>query len=57
MFIIGALLMLLTTVTFMIGGNLEKICQSFVDLSIFSDVCILIYFTYIQVQCSYTRTI
>jgi len=57
MFIIGGLLMLLTTVTFMIGGNFEKICQSFVDLSIFSDVCILIYFTYIQVQCSYTRTI
>ncbi|XP_062603983.1 prominin-1-A-like [Saccostrea cucullata] len=37
MFIIGALLMLLTTVAFMIGGNFEKICQTFFDMSIFRD--------------------
>lgn len=38
MFMIGALLMLLTTVAFMIGGNFEKICQTFLDMSIFRDV-------------------
>lgn len=38
MFMIGALLMLLTTVAFMIGGNFEKICQTFFDMSIFRDV-------------------
>nr|XP_011434184.2 prominin-1-A [Crassostrea gigas] len=37
MFLIGALLMLLTTVAFMIGGNFEKICQTFLDMSIFRD--------------------
>lgn len=38
MFMIGALLMLLTTVAFMIGGNFEKICQTFLDMSILRDV-------------------
>ena len=42
MFMIGALLMLLTTVAFMIGGNFEKICQTFFDMSIFRDVSLTI---------------
>ncbi|XP_048748079.2 prominin-1-A-like [Ostrea edulis] len=37
MFMIGAILMLLTTLTFMIGVNFEKICQTFLDLTIFKD--------------------
>lgn len=37
--------MLLTTVAFMIGGNFEKICQTFLDMSIFRDVI----FSYRQV--------
>ena len=38
MFLIGSMLMSLTTLTFMIGGNFEKICQTFLDLTIFKDV-------------------
>ncbi|XP_052706079.1 prominin-1-A-like [Crassostrea angulata] len=37
MFLIGSMLMFLTTLTFMIGGNFEKICQTFLDLTIFKD--------------------
>ncbi|XP_062603999.1 prominin-1-A-like [Saccostrea cucullata] len=37
MFMIGAILMFLTTFTFMIGANFEKICQTFLDLTIFKD--------------------
>ena len=32
------ILMLLTTITFLLGGSLEKICESVTDLSIFSEV-------------------
>ncbi|KAK3095696.1 hypothetical protein FSP39_017731 [Pinctada imbricata] len=37
MFLLGALLMLLTTISFMIGGNFEKICQTMFDLTLFKD--------------------
>ncbi|XP_033756757.1 prominin-1-A-like [Pecten maximus] len=36
-FLLAGLLMLLTTLSFMIGGNLEKICQTMIDLTIFKD--------------------
>lgn len=38
MFLLGGLLMLLTTISFMIGGFLELICQTLIDLSIFSQL-------------------
>jgi len=38
MFVVGSMLMLLTTLTFMVGGNMEKICQPLIDLSLFRDV-------------------
>ncbi|XP_060575132.1 prominin-1-A-like [Ruditapes philippinarum] len=37
MFIVGSLLMLLTTLTFMVGGNMEKLCQPMQDLTLFSE--------------------
>ena len=37
MFGVGSLLMLLTTLTFVVGGNMEKLCQPMIDLSIFRD--------------------
>ena len=40
MFIVGSLLMLLTSLTFVVGGNMEKLCQPLIDLTIFSEVCI-----------------
>ncbi|XP_060086040.1 prominin-1-A-like [Ylistrum balloti] len=36
-FLLSGFLMLLTTLSFMIGGNLEKICQTMIDLTIFKD--------------------
>ena len=30
--------MLLTTLTFVVGGNMEKLCQPLIDLSLFSEV-------------------
>ncbi|XP_052100624.1 prominin-1-A-like [Mytilus californianus] len=37
MFMIGSLLMLLTSLTFITGGPMEKMCQSFEDLTVFRD--------------------
>ncbi|XP_052770796.1 prominin-1-A-like [Mya arenaria] len=37
MFVVGSMLMLLTTLTFIIGGNMEKLCQPLSDLSMFRD--------------------
>ncbi|OWF43854.1 prominin-1-A-like [Mizuhopecten yessoensis] len=36
-FLLSGFLMLLTTLSFMIGGNLEKICQTLIDLTIFKE--------------------
>lgn len=33
--------MLLTTLSFVVGGNMEKLCQPMLDLTIFSDVSFL----------------
>ncbi|KAH3790092.1 hypothetical protein DPMN_168287 [Dreissena polymorpha] len=38
MFFVGSLLMILTTLTFVVGGNMEKLCQPLLDLSMFKDV-------------------
>ncbi|XP_053406462.1 prominin-1-A-like [Mercenaria mercenaria] len=37
MFVVGSLLMLLTTLSFMVGGNMEKLCQPLQDLTLFSE--------------------
>ncbi|KAL4231264.1 Prominin 1 b [Mactra antiquata] len=37
MFIVGSLLMLITTLTFMVGGNMEKLCEPMIDLTLFRD--------------------
>ncbi|XP_071167702.1 prominin-1-A-like [Mytilus edulis] len=37
MFMIGSLLMLLTSLSFITGGPMEKMCQSFEDLTVFRD--------------------
>ncbi|XP_052228819.1 prominin-1-A-like [Dreissena polymorpha] len=37
MFFVGSLLMILTTLTFVVGGNMEKLCQPLLDLSMFKD--------------------
>ena len=38
MFTLGPFMMLLTTLSFLIGGLLEKTCQPMIDLTLFSEV-------------------
>ena len=38
MFALGPFMMMLTTLSFLIGGLFEKTCQPMIDLTIFSEV-------------------